>query len=226
MGNTLDTETMEAVSGDKNARFQKTVWGQIPFKTFKLFTQKKKMKDEWLHCTFWGSGVGTSPTSLRCSKMDLSMDSLATPGFYKDKGFSSESWYILYILQLRPYSGIWAKIWLIPSARALQRNNIKHPPPKNLNNFKTGIYKKVGHLKSWIQMISDINIVFRNTCHNFKCFAMVLNVVQCVEAMRLWRKIKWIPSAAVGEANIALLWLSACGRDDKLMMSFTFIIMM
>ena len=71
----------------------------------------------------------------------------------------------------------------------------------------------------------DINIVFRNTWHSFKCVAMVLNVVQCVEAMRLWRKIKWIPSAAVGEANIALLWLSACGRDDKLMMSFTFIIM-
>ena len=55
---------------------------------------------------------------------------------YFNKSLSSESWYILYILQLRPYSGIWAKIWLIPSARALQRNNIKHPPPKNLNNFK------------------------------------------------------------------------------------------
>ena len=67
----------------------------------------------------------------------------------------------------------------------------------------------------------DINIVFRNTWHNFECVAMVLNLVQCVEAMRLWRKIKWIPSAAVGEANIALLWLSACG-PDKIMMSFTF----
>ena len=169
----------------------------------------------------WDVPKWTIPWTCWLPQVFMKMMLIKMMPFYFNKSLSSESWYILYILQLRPYSGIWAKIWLIPSARALQRNNIKHPPPKNLNNFKTGIYKKVGHLKSWIQMISDINIVFRNTCHNFKCFAMVLNVVQRVEAMRLWRKIKWIPSTAVGEANIAL-WLSP---DDKLLMSFTFIIM-
>ena len=102
----------------------------------------------------WDVPKWTIPWTCWLPQVFMKMMLIKMMPVYFNKSLSSESWYILYILQLRPYSGIWAKIWLIPSARALQRNNIKHPPPKNLNNFKNGIYKKVGHLESWIQMIS------------------------------------------------------------------------
>ena len=43
--------------------------------------------------------MGTSPTSLRCSKMDHSMDLLATPGFYENDADKNDA----VLLQQKPF---------------------------------------------------------------------------------------------------------------------------